>query len=78
MERCYYRHCQALQQRQDMAACLSPKNPVLMLQTHQIEIAAIEKIGGCPIRGNIAFGDLESHARGVSVRGLRIVDGHNR
>jgi hypothetical protein len=34
MERCYHRHGEALQQLQDMAACLSPKDPVLMLQTH--------------------------------------------
>jgi hypothetical protein len=34
MERCYHRHGEALQQLQDMAAGLSPKDPVLMLQTH--------------------------------------------
>ena len=34
MKRCYHRHGEALQQLQDMTASLSPKDPLLVLQTH--------------------------------------------
>jgi hypothetical protein len=49
MERCDYRHGQVPQQLQNMAASFSPKDPVLVLQTHQIDMARIEKLGGCPV-----------------------------
>jgi hypothetical protein len=46
MQSCHDWHFEALQQPQDMAAGFPSKNPVLVLQTHQIDIAGIKKVGG--------------------------------
>src|SRR5208282_27836 len=77
MQSCHHWHFEALQQPQDMAAGLPSKNPILMLQTHQIDIAGIKKVGGGLIGGDIALGYLESHARRVAVPRLRIIYGYH-
>jgi hypothetical protein len=58
-----------------MAAGIPPENPILMLQAHQIDIAGIERMGGCSIGRYLALGDLETHPRRICVRRLGIVDG---
>jgi hypothetical protein len=68
MERCHYRHVKVPQQLQNMASGFPPKNPVFVLQTDQIDIASIEKIGCCPIGGEVAFSNLASHPCGVEKR----------
>ena len=67
MQSCHHWHFEVLQQPQDMAAALPSKNPVLMLQTHEIDFAGIKKVGGCLIGGEIALGYLESYPRRVAV-----------
>src|SRR5208337_2484964 len=47
MQSCHHWHFEVLQQPQDMAAGLPSINSVLMLQTHQIDIAGIKEVGGC-------------------------------
>jgi hypothetical protein len=61
-----------------MAAGLSSKNPILMQQTHEIDIAGIKKVGGCLIGCEIVFGYLESHPRRVAVPRLRVIDGYHQ
>jgi hypothetical protein len=61
-----------------MASGIASKESILVLQTHQVEIAGIEKVGGGPIGGDVTLDDLESHARGVDVGGFRIIDGYHR
>ena len=47
VQSCHQGHFQVLQQAQDMAAGLSSENPVLVLQTNDVNIAGIQKVSGC-------------------------------
>jgi hypothetical protein len=76
MQSCHDWHFETLQQPQYMAAGLPPKNPILVLQTHYIDVAGIKKVGRCSIGGEVALGYLESHARRVAVARLRVIDGY--
>ena len=49
MQSRHHRHFEVLQQPQDMAAGLPSENPILVLQTHEVDIAGIKKVGGCLI-----------------------------
>jgi hypothetical protein len=71
-------HVQVLQQFKNMAACIPPENPILVLQTHQVHMTRIQKIGGCSIGGDVALIDLASHPCRVGVRRLPVVDGDHR
>jgi hypothetical protein len=45
MQSCHDWHFEALQQPQHIAAGFPSINPVLVLQTHKIDIARIKKVG---------------------------------
>ncbi len=60
-----------------MAAGFPSKNSILVLQTHQIDIAGIKKVGGRLIGNEIALGYLEVHTGGIAISGLRIIDGYD-
>jgi hypothetical protein len=49
MQSCHHWHPEVLQQPQDMATGFPAKNSILVLQTHEIDIAGIEKVSGCLI-----------------------------
>jgi hypothetical protein len=49
MQSCHHWQFEVLQQPQDMAAGLPAKNPILVLQTHEIDTAGIKKVGSCLI-----------------------------
>jgi hypothetical protein len=49
MQSCHHWHFEMLQQPQDMAAGPPAENPILVLQTHEIDIAVIKKVGCCLI-----------------------------
>src|ERR1035438_9213264 len=76
MQSCYHRHCEPLQQPQDMAAGFPSKNSILVLQTHHIDIAGIKKVGGRLIGREIALGYLESHARWIAITRMRVIYGY--
>ena len=71
-------HGQVLQQLKNMAAGIPPENSILVLQTHQVHMTRIQKIGGCSIGGDVALFDLASHPCRVGVRRLPVVDGDHR
>jgi hypothetical protein len=68
MKCCHYGHVEVSQQFQNMASGFPPKYSVFVLQTNYIDIASIEKIGCCPIGGEVAFSNLASHPRRVEKR----------
>jgi hypothetical protein len=76
MQSCHHWHFEVLQKPQDIVAALPFKNPILMLQTHQIDIVGIKEVGGCLIGWEVALGYLESHARRVAVARLRVIHGY--
>jgi small ligand-binding sensory domain FIST len=67
MKRCNHWHCELLQQLQDIAAGISPKDSILVLQTHQIDIARIDKASGCLIGQEVILEYLKAHPRGIDV-----------
>src|ERR1044071_9723622 len=67
MQSCHHWHFEVLQQPQDMAAARPSKNPILVLQTDEIDVAGIKKVGGCLIGTEVALGYLEAHPRRVAV-----------
>ena len=49
MQRCHDRHSEMLEQFQNMAARLSPIDPIFVLQTHDINVSGVKIVGRCPI-----------------------------
>src|ERR1035437_241147 len=49
MQSCHNRHSEMLEQLQNMAAGLSPIDPVFVLQTNNINVYRVKIAGGCPI-----------------------------
>jgi hypothetical protein len=47
-----------------------------VLQTHQIDITGIKKVGCCSIGREVALGYLESHPRRIAVPRLRVIGGY--
>ena len=71
-------HVQVLQQLENIAACISPEDSILVLQTHQVHMTRIQKFCGCSIGGDVALIDLALHTCRVGVRRLPVVDGDHR
>ena len=61
-------HLEALKQLQHMTAGLPPEDSILMLQTHEIDVAGVEKISGASIGRRVTFGYLTPHPSRVAVR----------
>src|SRR5271166_1562022 len=78
MQSCNHRHCELLQESQDVTAGLPSKDPVFVLQAHYIDIAGIKKVSGTSIRKRVALRYLESHPRRVAVPRLRVIHGHHK
>jgi hypothetical protein len=78
MQSCNHRRFELLQQSQDVTAGLPSKNPILVLQAHQIDVAGVNKVCGGSIGRRVALGYLESHPRRVAVPRLRVIHGHHK
>ena len=52
---------------EDVAAGLAAEDPVLVLQRHDVDGVDVQEVRGAPVRGDVALGDLEAHARRVGV-----------
>ena len=56
MQRCDYRHLQAAQQSQKMAACRSAEDTKLVLNRHEFYYVGVKKTGGAPKLFSPRFG----------------------
>jgi len=74
MEGGYDRHLEAPEESQNVTARWAAKDSVLVLQTYQIEIREIQKVGGLLIRGQIVLRQRESYPLWVRISGFHIVD----
>ena len=56
-----HRHSEISQQSQQMAAARASKDSEFVLQAEDIDVNQIQKIGRPPVRGDILFGNFETH-----------------
>jgi hypothetical protein len=71
-------HRKVLQQLKNVATGIPSKNAVLMLQTHYVDMTAVQEVCSRSIGRNVALFNLQSHPCWVSVQRSRIVDGDDR
>ena len=65
-------HVEAREETDDIAARLSAKNPVLMLNVHHIDLRGVQEFCGTGVVINPLFADLEAHALRILVGLIRI------
>jgi len=72
------RHAQITQQGQNMTPCRTAEDSVLVLQTDDVDVADIQKVGCALIRRQVAFGQLEPNATRIRVPSWTVVDGNGK
>ena len=61
------RHAQLAQELEDVAAGLAAEDAVLVLHGHDVDRVDVEEVGGAPVGGDVALGDLEADPRRIRV-----------
>ena len=72
------RHSQVADQAQDVAAGHSAIDPIFVLQTDEIRVGEVKKIGRAEIAGQVLLVDFKAYFRRIVVTIVPVVDGDHR
>jgi len=67
------RHAELTQEGEHVGARLATVDPVFVLHGQDVDRVDVEKVGGAPVRSNVAFGDFEPYARRIGVATTAVV-----